>query len=204
MSKPPAWYHQPRNHPLQTARRQRQNAALFGAEDTTDSVDTRVTDPKLFRILDDEFHFTVDVAANPDNAKCERFYTREDDGLIQSWAGEIVWCNPPYSEIPAWITKAVQEMTATIVMLLPANRTEQPWWQTYVESERDKGGRVETRFLAGRRKFYGDGSGGSAPFGSVLVIFKAIAEIVDERVIRIGYLHDDVGIDHGVRLVERG
>lgn len=50
----------------------------------------------LFRQLDDEFHFTVDVAAAADNAKCERFYTKEQNGLEQSWFGERVWCNPPY------------------------------------------------------------------------------------------------------------
>ena len=43
--------------------------------------------------------FTVDVAAAPHNTKCERFYTAEQDGLAQSWAGETVWCNPPYSSI---------------------------------------------------------------------------------------------------------
>ena len=137
----PAWYHEPKNHPRQTARRKRQNAALFAtATDTTDIVDTRATDPKLFRFIDDEFHFTLDVAANADNAKCERYFTKEDDGLIQSWGGEVVWCNPPYSELRAWVAKATAETSATVVMLLPANRTEQPWWQEYIEPYRDGGG----------------------------------------------------------------
>ena len=173
MSDTPAWYHPPKNHPAQTARRRRQNSALFAtATDTTDAVDTRATDPALFRRIDAEFHFTLDVAANADNAKCERYFTKDDDGLIQSWAGEVVWCNPPYSELRAWVAKASAETRATVVMLLPANRTEQPWWQEYVEPYRDGGGRVETRFIAGRQKFVGSGSGGSAPFGSVLVIFR--------------------------------
>ena len=137
----PAWYHPPKNHPAQTARRKRQNSALFAtATDTTDAVDTRATDPKLFRHIDAEFHFTLDVAANADNAKCERYFTKEDDGLIQPWAGEVVWCNPPYSELRAWVAKASAETSATVVMLLPANRTEQPWWQEYVEPYRDGGG----------------------------------------------------------------
>ena len=172
MAERPAWYHEPQNHPNQVARRRRQNAALFGAADTTDAVDTRETDPNLFRRIDAEFHFTIDVAANAENAKCERFYTREEDGLIQPWSGERVWCNPPYSELRAWIAKASAEINVLVVMLLPANRTEQPWWQEYIEPYRDRGGRIETRFLAGRQKFYGPGSGGSAPFGSVLVIWR--------------------------------
>jgi phage N-6-adenine-methyltransferase len=174
MAKPrPAWYHEPKNHPLQVARRKRQNSSLFAADGITqtDEVDTRATDPKVFRLFDDEFHFTIDVAANVTNAKCERFYDLKADGLLQSWADEVVWCNPPYSELPAWTAKATIEVTATVVMLLPANRTEQPWWQTYVEPYRDGRGRVTTRFLAGRQKFAGSGSGGSAPFGSVAVIW---------------------------------
>lgn len=175
MTKRPGWYYEPRNHPAQVARRPRQNSALFGAgNDTTDLVDTRVTPPALFGVLDSEFHFTVDVAASSDNSKCARFFTREDDGLIQDWGGETVWCNPPYSEIPAWVAKAHESVTATVVMMLPASRTEQPWWQNFVDPYRDQGGRVSTRFLPGRQKFAGPGSGGSAPFGSVIVIWRAL------------------------------
>lgn len=45
------------------------------------------TPAKLFQELDDEFKFELDVCANKDNAKCARFYTAEDDGLIQPWGG---------------------------------------------------------------------------------------------------------------------
>ena len=31
--------------------------------------------------------FTLDVAAAPHNAKCENYYTREDDGLSRAWTG---------------------------------------------------------------------------------------------------------------------
>ena len=42
----------------------------------------------LFRRLSQIFNFTVDVCALPDNAKCERFYTPDDDGLSMPWGGE--------------------------------------------------------------------------------------------------------------------
>jgi site-specific DNA-methyltransferase (adenine-specific) len=37
----------------------------------------------LFRQLDAQFHFTLDVCALPENAKCRRFFTPEQDGLGQ-------------------------------------------------------------------------------------------------------------------------
>ena len=41
----------------------------------------------LFDELDNEFHFTLDPCASPDNAKCENYYTVEDDGLSKNWGG---------------------------------------------------------------------------------------------------------------------
>ncbi len=44
----------------------------------------------LFDELNAEFNFTLDPSATPENAKCERFYTLADNGLIQNWGGECV------------------------------------------------------------------------------------------------------------------
>lgn len=46
------------------------------------------TPQDLFDELDDEFHFALDAASSDLNAKCEKHYTIEDDGLSQSWEGE--------------------------------------------------------------------------------------------------------------------
>lgn len=167
-------FNAPKNHPQQVKRRGDQTTALFETtQSTTDEVDTRETNDQLWRELDAEFHFTIDVAANSANTKCERFYDREVDGLEQDWDGEVVWCNPPYSAIPNWVRKATKSRAIT-VMLLPANRTEQGWWQAHIEPDRDKGRHIETRFLSGRRAFtHTNGkSAGHVPFGSVLVIFR--------------------------------
>lgn len=45
------------------------------------------TPQELFNRLDAEFHFDLDPCATPDNAKCETYYTAEDDGLKKSWGG---------------------------------------------------------------------------------------------------------------------
>lgn len=53
------------------------------------------TPDELFQPLDEEFHFTLDVCATPENAKCPSYYTEEDDALIQEWHGTC-WMNPPF------------------------------------------------------------------------------------------------------------
>ena len=64
------------------------------------------TPQKLFDELNDEFRFTLDVCSTDENAKCEKHFTKEQDGLIQDWSGETVWCNPPYGrEICNWVRK---------------------------------------------------------------------------------------------------
>jgi phage N-6-adenine-methyltransferase len=137
--------------------------------------DERATPQALFDSLHAEFAFTIDVAASFENAKCLRFYNTLTDGLSKSWAGERVWCNPPYSDLVSWVQKAHDEVDAeSIVMLIPANRTEQPFWQELVEPYRDNGGRLETRFLARRTRFVHPVKGPypGAMFGCVLLIWR--------------------------------
>lgn len=43
---------------------------------------------KLFKELDTEFHFTLDPCSTHENAKCERHFTIEEDGLKQDWGGQ--------------------------------------------------------------------------------------------------------------------
>lgn len=64
------------------------------------------TPGELFRELDKEFDFTLDVCASEKNAKCRAFFTKEQDGLLQEWTGRC-WCNPPYGRgILRWVEKA--------------------------------------------------------------------------------------------------
>ena len=60
--------------------------------------------------LDKEFQFNLDPCSTKENAKCDKFFTIEDDGLSQSWVGYNVFMNPPYGrEIKFWIEKALNE-----------------------------------------------------------------------------------------------
>lgn len=124
------------------------------------------TPQDFFNKLDDEFNFTLDPCATPDNAKCHKYFTIEDDGLAQDWSNDIVFMNPPYGRaIRHWIKKAHDESKkgAIVVCLIPA-RTDTSYWHEYVI-----GGSAEVRFIKGRLKF--GGSSNSAPFPSAVVIF---------------------------------
>ncbi len=69
--------------------------------------DMWATPQELFDELNGEFRFTLDPCATKDNAKCARFYTKERDGLLESWVGERVFMNPPYGRvIGEWVKKA--------------------------------------------------------------------------------------------------
>ena len=126
------------------------------------------TPQDFFDKLNEEFHFTLDVAATQENAKCEKYFTEQEDGLSQTWEG-TVWCNPPYCrQTGKWVKKAYEESQAghcTVVMLLPC-RPDVSWFHDYVL------GKAEIRFIRGRLKF--GGSKNSAPFPSMIVIFRRI------------------------------
>lgn len=117
----------------------------------------------FFDELNKEFHFTLDPCATPENAKCAKYYTREQDGLLQDWSGETVFCNPPYGrEIRKWVKKAHDE-NATVVLLIPA-RTDTAYFHDYIL------GKADIRFLRGRLKF--GSAETNAPFPSMVAIFR--------------------------------
>lgn len=124
--------------------------------------------------------FDLDVAACEESHVAPEWFGAEQNGLLQSWHGRV-WCNPPYSNIGPWVAKAWMEYsdgnTRQIAMLLPANRTEQPWWQKHVEQQRESGLGLTTHFLPGRVRFGMPGNPegigvGSPPFGCVLLVWR--------------------------------
>ena len=137
----------------------------------------------LYASLDAEFHFTLDAAATAENARSPTFLTRAENALLARWSlipshrvgRPIIWLNPPYSKIKLFIAKAAEEAArgCTVVCLAPS-RTDTRWFHTYIwdaVSHRPQP-YVEVRFLRGRLKF-GEGRG-SAPFPSMLVIFRPV------------------------------
>jgi site-specific DNA-methyltransferase (adenine-specific) len=119
----------------------------------------------LFDLLDKEFQFDFDAAANDYNTKCGDCWLQNalEDSWMQ-WKGVKFFLNPPYSKIGAFMKKAYEESQkgAVVVCLIPS-RTDTKYWHDYVMKAQ------EIRFVKGRLKF-GDQKN-SAPFPSVIVIF---------------------------------
>ena len=110
---------------------------------------------------------SLDAAASNSNHKCPKYYTKDQDGLVQDWGNDTVYVNPPYGRaIANWVHKAYethQQYGNTIVMLLPA-RTDTCWFHDYIY------GQADIKFIKGRLRF--SGSKCNAPFPNTIVIFQ--------------------------------
>jgi phage N-6-adenine-methyltransferase len=129
------------------------------------------TPPEIFAALDAELGpFDLDPCATAENARCPRYFTREQDGLTQIWTGRV-FVNPPYNrETGLWMAKAWEsaQTTADLVVCLVFSRTGTRWWHDYAA-------RGEVRFLRGRLRF--GNADNPAPFDSAVVVFRNAATV---------------------------
>lgn len=148
--------------------------------------DDWATPQDFFNRIDRHFHFEVDVCASPTNAKCERYFTVNDNGLQQEWRGTC-WMNPPYGRgIGDWVKKArlsAIENGATVVCLVPA-RTDTKWWHDHCV----KG---EIFFVPGRLKF--GNAKHSAPFPCAVVVFRPQVSLALQSTAHLS----SIGANHG-------
>ena len=117
------------------------------------------TPEKLYRVLDDEFHFDFDP--------CPLDGTTDGTSpLFCSWRGKRVFCNPPYGpKIRRFLERGLEADIA--VFLIPA-RTDTRWFHEIVLPLAK-----EIRFIKGRLTF-GDAKH-NAPFPSMIVVFESKA-----------------------------
>lgn len=134
----------------------------FMNDKSTKSVSTAVsrtiageweTPDELFKELDRKYHFNLDACARPENAKCAKFFTAQDDGLAQDWKGHTVYCCPPSgaASLRHWVKKASTEAkkkNTVVVMLLPVS-TDSKWFQENIYLQPG----VRVHFLPERVKF---------------------------------------------------
>lgn len=124
----------------------------------------------LFSALDAEFGFTLDPCClDDDHAMCATYYTEATDGLGSTWEGHVVYVNPPYSQLAAWLRVCAQWAArgVTVVALVPA-RTDTVAWHAYVMG--DAGLPVpQVRLIRGRLRFAGAPT--SAPFPSAVLVW---------------------------------
>ena len=120
------------------------------------------TPAKVFDPLNAEYGFTLDGASEPGNGLLPRASTA--DAQIP-WAGERVFCNPPWSNIAPFLEQAPAAELA--VFLVPA-RTNARWFHRALELG------AKPRFFKPKPKFVGAQHG--SPVDCVLLVFDNASE----------------------------
>ncbi len=103
----------------------------------------------IFDYYNKRFSFTTDVAASRENKLCFSYIDEGNDALdYETHWGGVNWCNPPYSDIMPWVTRAVVEMIHghKTVMLIPAD-TSVKWFKSAFDNC------TECHFISGRLAF---------------------------------------------------
>lgn len=145
-----------------------------GSTTPVDIRDLWQTPPQIYRHLDKEFGFSVDLAASNVNKLHDNYITAEMNTLKIEWCGMFGkswgWLNPPYSSIGPFIEKAIeqQEKGFGTVMLVPSD-TSVGWFSLALTSV------SEVRFITGGRLSFIRADTGKAVNGnnkgSMLLIF---------------------------------
>lgn len=97
--------------------------------------------------------FSIDLAADVQNAKAAFYYDEKTNALEQPWmtVRGWNWCNPPYANLKLWTLKSFNETVefgAHTAMLVPAAPGAN-WWRDWVD------GIAHVLFLNGRVTFKG-------------------------------------------------
>jgi len=66
-----------------------------------------------------------DLAAHGRNTQCERYFSKEQNSLVQDWGsiGGNLWLNPPFANIDPWAAKCARttlQPGSRILFLTPA------------------------------------------------------------------------------------
>jgi phage N-6-adenine-methyltransferase len=98
--------------------------------------DYSTPDDFMFALKERFGYPTWDLAASPENTKCDHFYTEKEDSLSKNWHHNLgfQWLNPPYENIEVWAAKCAFESTlrAKIFLLVPASVGSE-WYKNWVE-----------------------------------------------------------------------
>jgi site-specific DNA-methyltransferase (adenine-specific) len=146
----------------------------------------------LFRVLSNRYgEFDLDACASAENALCPKFYTKEEDAIMQPWHGNV-WCNPPYRHPgPAEIVqKCYREThitkTAKQVVLLVNTAVDTRWFhQAFHQANHIWLFRGRIKFEAPEQYF----NNGSPRYTNSLIVFNQD----DEHNGIIGYLDAKTG-----------
>ena len=94
----------------------------------------------IYKYYHKQYNFVCDVAASEADRKCMNYYTKESDGLCQSWFISN-FCNPPYSRkngnyLGDWVERGYIESQngSTSLFILPLGFTSK-WFNGLVKNK---------------------------------------------------------------------
>ena len=73
------------------------------------------TPPEIYNPILEIFNrsfFDIDVACTEHNIPADKYFTKAENGLSQTWAG-VCFCNPPWKQTIKFIKKAINEKAFT-------------------------------------------------------------------------------------------
>lgn len=154
----------------------------------TSNSDEWMTPIKFMEVLEERFgKFTLDPCCTKASAKGSNYMTEKMDGLSLDWWGNV-YMNPPYSDVSAWIDKAIDQAALgnadRVVCLVPA-RTATKWFRRAALSA------TEVLFVHGRLSFESaltPTKKSSAPFPSVVLVFEKSSSLTPLSGAKFGFL----------------
>ena len=109
-----------------------QQLNLFNSPQTHLTSDDYYTPKWIFDTLN--IYFDIDVAApddGPVHTPCRHYYTKETDGLLQNWTGNI-FMNPPFSKIQPWINKFINHGNGIALVPFSKSRWFDQIWNSQI------------------------------------------------------------------------
>jgi len=166
------------------------------------------TPPEIFAAMSEEFSFRLDAAASKENALCLKFIDQSNNAIGEyDWlpdpdngigAGHYVWCNPPYSDIGPWVSKAAEQsmLNGIGVVMLVMSDTSVGWYKKAIENCQ------EVRFITGGRLAFldpetGKPTGGNNK-GSMFLIWHPFAK--GDLVVK--HVDRDTLMSEGTKIIE--
>lgn len=126
----------------------------------------------LYDILDAVFHFTLDPCSTDENHLALQWFTKEQDGLKQSWSWNRVFVNYPYSQAKKWLAKIGEESTTSDIVVLCPARTDVKAFHEHVFPKA-----TAITFFNGRLKFFDGGSPKIVIFERLLRMWKKTGSV---------------------------
>ena len=117
--------------------------------------DSYRTPPWLFKWLDNEYDFDIDICASDENHLVSNYYTEENSSIGQDWSmkGSMGFCNPPFSpgskeKFLAEAYRNMMENKVSSVFLIPSD-VSNCFWANHILGKATK-----ITVIIGRVKFY--------------------------------------------------